>query len=112
MPTLAKITAPSLPRVAHRTRLYRQLDNAGQRQFIWVTGPAGSGKTTLVASYLAHSRRRYLWYQIDAGDSDIASFFHYLGLAATAAAPRYRRPLLHPTPEYMGGIQIFLPPLF
>ncbi|HWR58058.1 MAG TPA: tetratricopeptide repeat protein, partial [Thermodesulfovibrionales bacterium] len=74
---------------------------------IWVSGPAGSGKTTLVASYLDSRRLPCLWYQLDEGDADIATFFYYMGLAAKKAAPRKRRSLPLFTPEYYMGIPTF-----
>jgi ATP/maltotriose-dependent transcriptional regulator MalT len=74
---------------------------------MWITGPPGAGKTTLVSSYLGARKRRCLWYQIDAGDADVATFFHYLGLAASQAAPRHRKPLPHLTPEYLAGLPVF-----
>jgi ATP/maltotriose-dependent transcriptional regulator MalT len=74
---------------------------------IWVSGPAGSGKTTLVSSYIETRKIPCLWYQIDAGDSDIATFFYYIGQAAKKAAPRIRRQLPLLTPEYLQGIPAF-----
>jgi len=71
----AKITRPHPRRVLPRTRLFRQLDQGCKRPLIWVTGPPGAGKTTLVSSYLDARKRRCLWYQIDAGDADAATFF-------------------------------------
>ncbi|MGH8719050.1 MAG: hypothetical protein ACREV0_08945 [Burkholderiales bacterium] len=56
-------------------------------------GLAGSGKTTLIASYLDIRALPCLWYQVDEGDEDIASFFYYLGLACKQATPRRRTPL-------------------
>lgn len=50
-------------------------------------GPPGAGKTTLAASYLDSQKRPLLWYQLDEGDADAATFFHYLGLAAGKLAP-------------------------
>ena len=72
-----------------------------------MAAPAGAGKTTLVASYIESRRIACLWYQVDSGDRDLASFFHYLGLAVARAAPRFRRPLPKLTPEYLGGIAVF-----
>jgi ATP/maltotriose-dependent transcriptional regulator MalT len=61
-----------------RKRLFALLDARGQRPVVWVGGPAGSGKTTLVASYLEARRAHTLWYQVDEGDKDPATLFHYL----------------------------------
>jgi len=49
---------------------------------IWITGPPGCGKTTLVSSYLDARKVPNLWYRIDESDSDIARFFRYMSLAA------------------------------
>jgi ATP/maltotriose-dependent transcriptional regulator MalT/DNA-binding SARP family transcriptional activator len=67
-----------------RERLFAELDEARQRPLIWITSPPGAGKTTLVSGYLENRRVRSLWYQFDAGDGDLATFFHYLALAAPA----------------------------
>jgi len=74
---------------------------------VWVTGPAGAGKTTLVASYLDTRNLPCIWYQVDAGDADPATFFYYLGIGARKAAPRFRRPLPLLTPEIGPAIQTF-----
>jgi len=100
---LAKTTRPTLARTLARPRLFRLLDRAGQRPVTWVWALPGSGKTTMVASYLAVRHKRVLWYQIDAGDADSATFFYYLG----RAAPRRRRPLPLLTPEYRQGLAVF-----
>ena len=65
--------------------------------------PPGAGKTSLITSYLAARSLSNLWYQVDAGDADIASFFYYLGQAVA----RRRRPLPLLTPEYRQGLAIF-----
>src|SRR5258705_13889696 len=44
---------PTLARTLARPRLFRRFDRAGQRPVTWVWAPPGSGKTTVVASYLA-----------------------------------------------------------
>jgi ATP/maltotriose-dependent transcriptional regulator MalT len=74
---------------------------------IWISGPAGSGKTTLASTYLEARPLPCLWYQVDSGDADLATFFYYLGLAGKKAAPRRRRPLPALTPEYLLGIPEF-----
>jgi hypothetical protein len=101
---LAKLTAPTLPAVLARPRLYRRLDHARKKPLVWITGPPGAGKTTLVASYLRAKRvrpprlpgRGQIWYNVDERDGDLATFFHYLSLAAKQAAPRFRWPLPAP----------------
>lgn len=103
----AKLSAPKLSAVYPRARLFAALDKASEHPVVWVEGPAGAGKTTLIASWL-HSRKRHcLWYQMDAGDDDVAAFFYYLGQAAAQAAPRFRKALPLLTPEYLLGIPVF-----
>ncbi|MDF0666835.1 MAG: BTAD domain-containing putative transcriptional regulator [Nitrospira sp.] len=105
--SLAKLHPPRLPAIVERPRLYRLLDRARKRPVIWINAPPGFGKTTLVASYLRVRKILPLWYQVDEGDSDLATFFHYLGLAVQQAAPRCRTPLPHLTPEYLQGLPTF-----
>ncbi|MFY9110666.1 MAG: hypothetical protein WAR22_07475 [Desulfomonilia bacterium] len=78
-----------------------------KRSAVWVASPAGTGKTTLVSSYLQARNIPCLWYKADSGDSDIATFFYYLGLAAKKAAPQFRKPLPLLIPEYRMGIPVF-----
>jgi LuxR family transcriptional regulator, maltose regulon positive regulatory protein len=104
---LAKITAPVPADVVARPRLYAVLDGALERPVTWVCGPAGCGKTTLVADFVRTRARFTLWYQVDAGDGDPASLFHYLRLAAKRTVPRSRRPLPRFGPEYLPGIKVF-----
>lgn len=105
--SIAKITRPNISGIIPRRRLFKLLDSNRKSPITWVSGPAGSGKTTLVASYLDARRLSCLWYQIDEGDADISTFFYYMGLAAKKAAPRNRKPLPLLTPEYLGGIPVF-----
>src|SRR5690349_13415344 len=69
-----------------RPRLFASLDDAATRPILWLSGAPGAGKTTLVASWLVARRRRQLWYQLDAGDADMATFFHFLRAAAESLA--------------------------
>jgi LuxR family maltose regulon positive regulatory protein len=81
-PALAKLTRPKLYDALARPRLYALLDEAATRPIVWVCAPPGSGKTTLVASYLEARKLRHVWYQIDIGDADPATFVHYMRIAA------------------------------
>jgi DNA-binding SARP family transcriptional activator len=89
-----------------RPRLFRKLDR-NSHPITWITGPPGAGKTTLAISWLRTRRIPFLWYHVDEGDSDPASLFYHLGLAARRAAPRKRKPLPILTHEYLTGIQAF-----
>jgi DNA-binding SARP family transcriptional activator len=106
-PSIAKITRPVIPEVYPRKRLFRILDKQRGTQVTWISGPGGSGKTTLVSSYIDNGDLPCLWYRVDGGDSDLASFFYYMGLAGKKAAPRKRKPLPILTPEYLPGIHTF-----
>jgi len=105
--SIAKVSRPRLPAVLLRKRLFTILDKARRTSAVWINGPGGSGKTTLVASYIAARKLPCLWYQLDAGDSDIATFFYYMGLAARRASPRRKTPLPLLTKEYIHDIPVF-----
>ena len=90
-----------------RKRLFILLDQMRKQPAIWVSGPAGSGKTTLVNSYLEARRIPCLWYEVDEGDADLATFFYYLGQAAKKAVPQKRNSLPLLTPEYLPSIPTF-----
>ncbi len=106
-PTIAKVTRPIPTGVYVRKRLFDLLDRKRKYPVIWVSGPAGCGKTTMVTSYLETKESPCLWYQADEGDADPATFFYYLGLAAKKATPRKRKPLPLLTPEYLPGLPTF-----
>ncbi len=89
----SKISRPILAGCYARKRLFRLMDASRGRSAVWVSGPPGSGKTTFVSSYVEERELPCIWYEVDEGDSDPATFFYCLGLAARRAAPRYRTPL-------------------
>jgi hypothetical protein len=106
LPPPAKTTRPNPAGILPRPRLFRLLDRARRRPVVWVTGPPGAGKTSLVTGYLAARRLRSLWYQLDEGDGDVATFYHYLGLAAgRQSSRRLRLPPL--TPERWLRLSLF-----
>jgi LuxR family transcriptional regulator, maltose regulon positive regulatory protein len=92
-PSITKITRPGAEGIFPRERLFRLLDKGLRFPITWVTGPPGSGKTTLVASYLSARNFPCLWYQMDERDTDIATFFYYMGMAARKTSRHQRRPM-------------------
>lgn len=80
--TLTKITRPQLTHIIQRERLFSALDRAIEKPLTWISAPPGSGKTTLVASYVETRGMPVIWYQADVRDKDCATFFHYFNLAA------------------------------
>ncbi|MDR4487539.1 MAG: hypothetical protein R3B83_08450 [Nitrospirales bacterium] len=104
---LAKLTPPRLSKILERPRLYHELDQGRQKPIVWVEGQAGMGKTTLAASYVRARQLSVLWYQIDEGDTDPATLFHFLGLACPQYGRRKTALLPHFTPEFLLGLQTF-----
>lgn len=106
---LAKLSRPRLYNALPRERLFSLLDGASARQALWIAAPPGAGKTTLIASWLESRKLSGIWYQVDAGDADPASFFYYLGIAERARSGRSRklRPLPLLTPEHLADVPAF-----
>ena len=94
-----KISRPRLPTVYARERLFGVLDQSRRYPVVWVSAPAGAGKTTLVSSYLESRHLACLWYQIDSRDADPATFFYYMSLAVRQASPQKAKT---PSPAYTG----------
>lgn len=105
--SLAKTTRPSFAGILTRERLFARLDAARANRVIWLTGPPGAGKTSLIATYLERRKSRSLWYQLDESDTDAASFFYHLDLAIAAQPKSKGPPLPRLTPEYQSGLPAF-----
>jgi len=98
---LAKLSSPRIHGAVARERLFAWMDSQNATPVIWIVGPAGAGKTTLVASYLSARALSPMWYQLDSGDADPSAFFAMLAQAFPATAKR-KAPLLPKlTPEYL-----------
>jgi LuxR family transcriptional regulator, maltose regulon positive regulatory protein len=102
---LAKLTRPALTAAFARTRLFEIMDRHKNSPVLWLAGPPGCGKTTLVADYTARRGLNGLWYQIDRGDTDIASSFFYLAEAARAHGRS--TPLPPFQPNHLGNVEAF-----
>jgi len=67
-----------------RPRLSERLDRGAASKLMLVSTPAGFGKTTLLAEWLAAGspapthRRSAAWLSLDQGDNDPASFWAYV----------------------------------
>ena len=105
--SFAKISRPRLPEVASRPRLFTLLDEGRQRSIIWVSGSAGSGKTTLVADYLDTWALDDIWYQADESDGDVATFFYYLSRAAAESDDSDSKPLPAFSHQYLSDLPAF-----
>ncbi len=105
---LAKLTPPRLPPVLKRIRLFEQLDRLrASHRVIWIQGPPGAGKTTLISSYLQARKLKPLWYQLDEGDEDPGTWFHFLNVGMIHVAPRYKTPLPTLRVEYLPTVLTF-----
>jgi LuxR family maltose regulon positive regulatory protein len=103
---LAKLSRPRLHGAVNRERLFGFL-KARAGPAVWVSGPPGAGKTTLLSTYVEAAALPTLWYQLDGGDADVATFFYYLSRAAEdfPTSTEARLPLL--TPEYRSDLRGF-----
>jgi ATP/maltotriose-dependent transcriptional regulator MalT/DNA-binding SARP family transcriptional activator len=107
-----KIACPAITRYFPRKRLFRLLDHSRKRPILWISGPPGSGKTILVKSYLKERKLPCICYQVDERDGDIATFFHYMGVAVQKKSPRRKSSLPHFTPEHPPGVPVFAQEFF
>ena len=106
-PYQTKIVPPRLHHVVNRERLFQLLDDLRVYPLVWISSPAGSGKTTLVASYAKTRGIPVLWYSIDETDNDLASFFYHMGQAAKKLRKGRNKPLPYFTRGYRPGISVF-----
>ncbi|MGH8235742.1 MAG: hypothetical protein ACREXP_01820 [Steroidobacteraceae bacterium] len=64
----------------------KAIDRALRNGICWIAAPAGYGKTTAMLDYLQKKPTTHLWYRVDEGDQDVASFFHHIGSLLPARA--------------------------
>ena len=101
-----KLLVPALgPEVVARPRLVERLNEATRRRVTLVAAPAGFGKTTAVAAWIAATRPPVAWLALDEGDNELGRFLaHLVGavrarwpeVGAYAAAQLVRAPLRGP----------------
>ncbi|MGR9046967.1 MAG: hypothetical protein ACU83N_16930, partial [Gammaproteobacteria bacterium] len=102
-----KISRPEITHVSFRSRLVRALQPAPGNSSIFISAPAGYGKSTILASYVASTTQNCLWYRADAGDADPAAFFYYLGLSAQQVTAETKAPLPLLTADHLPSLRHF-----
>lgn len=84
-----KLHIPRLrPSLVPRPRLVQQLKTGPAGKLILISAPAGSGKTTLIASSVADGGFPVAWLSLDKDDNRAGRFLAYLIAACRKAAPR------------------------
>src|SRR5581483_1271523 len=84
-----KLAVPSFPRLVVRESLIDAISAGLWRPLTLVYGPAGSGKTMLVAQWEGSTReeRPVAWLSLEAGDNDPARFWIYVIEALRSVLP-------------------------
>ena len=75
------------PGMVPRSRLTACLDEGLARGLVLVCGPAGYGKTVLLADWARRGELPAAWLSLDAGDNDPARFWHHAVAALDRARP-------------------------
>lgn len=102
---LPKITTPDMSSCVPRPVLFACFDAHASVPLLWISAPAGYGKTTAVSSYLRTRHRPTGWYHCDEGDEDVASFFHYAALARRALGVSVSLPVF--LPQHLSAVPVF-----
>lgn len=90
-----KLNLPLLrPRVVARPRLRALLDRGMEARLTLISAPAGFGKTTLLADWIAHAGEHLAlaWLSLDDGDNEPAVFWPHVVAALQAACTRAGAP--------------------
>jgi len=95
-----KLYVPHLrpDRVPRQRLLQRLNEGLPGRKLTLISAPAGYGKTTLLAQWIAQAEHPVAWLSLDGGDDDPARFLAYLP-AALRRLPEF------PSPPGPDGVQ-------
>ena len=104
---LPKFILPKVSPTLHRERLYSLLDSYRDKSSLWISAPAGSGKTTLVSGYLQQRNLEGSYYHIDESDDDPATFFYHFTLLNFRHSKDGNNHLPFLTPEYLQCMEKF-----
>ena len=65
-----KIHIPSTGKnLVHRTDLFEKLNKGLDRKLIFISAPAGFGKTSILSNWINQSKISAAWYSIDKRDN-------------------------------------------
>ena len=103
----AKISRPKISGMHPRPRLNKLLGECSAHQGIWVSSPPGAGKTALICNYLESKKEQIVWLKVDEGDSELATFFYYLGEAVKKSTPTIKDKIPVFTPDFRKGLTVF-----
>lgn len=69
---------PAGNNIVHRAALFEKLNSGLSRKLIFVSAPAGYGKTTLISDWISQNKIPAAWLSLDNGDNDPAVFLSYV----------------------------------
>ena len=99
-PLASKLHVPRpRPHLVHRSRLIQRLEQGLERTLILLSAPAGFGKSTLLADWLAARAMPAAWLSLEPRDNDLARFLSSLLAALQTCDPQLgasEKALLHP----------------
>ncbi len=110
--SLPKVTLQGNHKTFLRKRLFRLLDSYLERPVIWMCGPPGSGKTTLVNTYIENRQLHCLWYSVDNADKNTNTFFKNLKSTLNKGSYDKRKPLPQQTTDLQSFSQRFFEALY
>ena len=86
----SKLTVPPVVGLMQRDRLFSRLDQAllNKASLTVIKAPAGSGKTSLLASWANCTTAAVAWLSLDSSDNDLTRFYTYF---VTALSPHSKR---------------------
>ncbi len=85
-----KLDTPRIKgKILRRERLLNMLRQNSDKKLILICADAGYGKTTLLAQFCQEIQGSYLFYDLDAQDSDVSTFFNCLIDGVRKHAPRF-----------------------
>jgi ATP/maltotriose-dependent transcriptional regulator MalT/two-component SAPR family response regulator len=85
-----KLQPPQIKgKILRRERLLNLIKENVDKKLILICAAAGYGKTTLLAQFCQEINRPYVFYDIDAKDNDIATFFNYLVVGIRQHVPKF-----------------------